>query len=264
MRGHAEGACIPQLAVVPCDHRRISDKTPKVIEVECGMLGHSHALSGAAAGAGVAIATHLRPTEAVGLALLTAGAALLPDLDSCGSCSARSFGWLSRLPALAIRGVSGGHRHATHSVIGVTALYGLAVAAGTYRNDVAGKAGLGLLVALMVAGGLEALRICREHVADTLGVVAGVAVAVSGFWLALVPAAVAAGCIAHLAGDMLTDSGVPLLFPWMQRFRLLPEPLAFRTGTRPELWVVDPLLTVALLGLGAAAAAPAVLHLIPL
>jgi hypothetical protein len=34
------------------------------------------------------------------------------------------------------------------------------------------------------------------------------------------------------------------------RYHLLPEPLAFTTGTRPELLFVDPLLTVALVALG--------------
>jgi hypothetical protein len=31
------------------------------------------------------------------------------------------------------------------------------------------------------------------------------------------------------------------------RFHLLPEPLAFTTGTRPEILIVDPILTGALL-----------------
>ena len=41
------------------------------------------------------------------------------------------------------------------------------------------------------------------------------------------------------------------------RFHLLPEPLAFTTGTRPELLVVDPILTGALLVLAALAVDPA-------
>ena len=57
---------------------------------------------------------------------------------------------------------------------------------------------------------------------------------------------------------MLTDSGCMLLYPLsQQRYHLLPEPLAFTTGTRPELLVVDPLLTAALVVLTGWAVDPA-------
>jgi hypothetical protein len=57
---------------------------------------------------------------------------------------------------------------------------------------------------------------------------------------------------------MLTDSGCMLAFPLSrQRFHLLPEPLAFTTGTRPELLIVDPLLTGAIVVLSGWAADPA-------
>ena len=63
--------------------------------------------------------------------------------------------------------------------------------------------------------------------------------------------AVLLGCATHITGDMLTDSGCMLGYPWSrQRFHLLPEPLAFTTGTLPELLVIDPILSGALLGLG--------------
>jgi hypothetical protein len=42
-----------------------------------------------------------------------------------------------------------------------------------------------------------------------------------------------------------------------QRFHLLPEPLAFTTGTRPELVIVDPVLSGALLILAGWVADPA-------
>jgi hypothetical protein len=42
-----------------------------------------------------------------------------------------------------------------------------------------------------------------------------------------------------------------------QRFRLLPQPPAFTTGTRPELLIVDPLLTGAVLVLAWWVADPA-------
>jgi hypothetical protein len=49
---------------------------------------------------------------------------------------------------------------------------------------------------------------------------------------------------------MLTNEGIPIAWPLSrQHVRLLPEPLAFTTGTRPERWVVAPLLLVALVWL---------------
>jgi hypothetical protein len=57
---------------------------------------------------------------------------------------------------------------------------------------------------------------------------------------------------------MLTDSGCMLTFPLSRlRYHLLPEPLAFTTGTSPELLIVDPILAAALLVLALWAADPA-------
>jgi membrane-bound metal-dependent hydrolase YbcI (DUF457 family) len=210
------------------------------------MLGHSHALSGACAGVATGIVAHLAAAPTATLGVLAAGAALIPDLDSCGSCSARSLGWLSALPSYVIRFVSGGHRHATHSLAGIAAFGGLAWLACTFRHDLAGKIGLGFLVVLVVSGAIEALRLCRGHIADLIGVAAAAAVVFYGFGLTLIPGAVVIGTAAHIAGDMLTDSGCPLLYPLSKfRYKWWPEPFAFTTGTLPELAIVDP----ALLGL---------------
>ena len=213
------------------------------------MLGHSHALSGACTGLAAGIVLHLARVDVAALTVGTAGAALLPDLDSCGSCSARALGVLSRLPSLAIRTLSGGHRHATHSVIGVAVFGGLAWLACTFRHDLAGKIGLGFLVTLIVAGGLGALRIAHATSADLLGAATAGLVVFLGIGLTLVPVAVIVGCATHLAGDMLTESGVPLLYPAQYRFKWWPRPLAFETGTLPEVALVDPALIILLAGL---------------
>lgn len=71
-----------------------------------------------------------------------------------------------------------------------------------------------------------------------------------GYGLRFIPIAVLLGCATHITGDMLTDSGCMLGYPWSrQRFHLLPEPLAFTTGTLPELLIIDPILSGALLAL---------------
>jgi membrane-bound metal-dependent hydrolase YbcI (DUF457 family) len=222
------------------------------------MLGHSHALSGAVTGAGAGIFLHFSDPRIVALSGFTAGMALLPDLDKCGSSPARSLGFLSEAVATVIAKVSGGHRHATHSILGIALFTALAWVACHFRGDIAGKAGLALLMTLTVSGALEALRIARSHVADVIGIGVAAAEIWYGFGLALIPLAVLVGCATHIAGDMLTDSGCMLGYPASKfRYHLLPEPLAFTTGTRPELLFVDPLLTVALVALGIWVADPA-------
>jgi membrane-bound metal-dependent hydrolase YbcI (DUF457 family) len=215
------------------------------------MLGHSHALSGAVVGVAAGIVLHLPDPRLAALAGFTAGMALLPDLDKCGSSPARCLGFLSEAFAWLIGKLSGGHRHATHSALGIAAFTGLAWVSCHYRGDWAGKAGLALLMALSAAAALEALHIVRGRAADLIGIAVAAAEVRYGYGLTLIPLATAIGCSTHIAGDALTDSGVPLLWPLSEyRFKLLPEPLAFTTGTGPEILFVDPLLTGALLILG--------------
>lgn len=224
------------------------------------MLGHSHALSGAVTGIATGIVLHLPVAQVAALAGFTAGMALLPDLDKCGSSPARCLGWLSEAIAWAAGRISGGHRHATHSVLGIAIFTGLAWASCQFRHDWAGKAGLALLLGLSTAAALEALHIARGHAADFIAIGIAAGVIWSGFGLPLIPLAVLIGCSTHIAGDMLTDSGCMLGFPvFRRRFHLLPEPLAFTTGTRPELLIVDPILAGSLLVLAALAADPALI-----
>jgi membrane-bound metal-dependent hydrolase YbcI (DUF457 family) len=215
------------------------------------MLGHSHALSGAVTGTAAGILMHLPVPQMGALAGFTAGMALLPDLDKCGSSPARCLGFLSEAVAWLIGKLSGGHRHATHSFLGIAIFTGAAWLSCHYRQDWGGKAGLALLMTLSVAGGLEALHIARGHTADLIGIGVAALEVWYGYGLRLIPLAVLLGCSTHIVGDMLTDSGCMLFFPLSKhRFHLLPEPLAFTTGTRPELLIVDPLLTATLVVLG--------------
>jgi LexA-binding, inner membrane-associated putative hydrolase len=59
------------------------------------MLGHSHALSGAVAGIAAGVLLHMPVSRVAALAGFTAGMALLPDQDKCGSSPARCLGFLS-------------------------------------------------------------------------------------------------------------------------------------------------------------------------
>lgn len=214
-------------------------------------LGHTHALSGLVTGLTVGLyVTHLPLTHVTHLSVghlaiftgLTAGAAVLPDIDHPDSSLAHCFGFLTRTVAWLIGTISGGHRHLTHAIFGVAGFSGLAWLAVSYRASIGGKIALALFLSLIIAGGLYAMAV-HGHGADALAIAGAVAMTLTGTGLALVALAVALGCATHVAGDMLTDQGCPLLFPFSRyHFRLLPGPLAFTTGTRPELWLLDPAL----------------------
>jgi membrane-bound metal-dependent hydrolase YbcI (DUF457 family) len=180
------------------------------------VLGHSHAVSGAVTGAAAGeFILHLPLAGAGALAYLAAAWATVPDLDTRGSCAARSLGFFSEAFAWTVGKIARGHRHGTHSILGVAVL---TVLTCTYRHTQPGRWGLMLLLAL------------------------------AGWELALVPLGCALGCGTHIAGDMLTDSGAPLLWPFADyRFKWWPEPFAFTTGTRPETAIIVPVLTIGLL-----------------
>lgn len=222
-------------------------------------LGHTHAVSGLVTGSAVGLYApalrlghvtlgpgHLTPGHLVLFVGLTSGAAVLPDLDHPNSTLARSFGFLSHGFARLVGKVSGGHRHLTHAILGVAGFTALAWLAVKYRHDIGGKIGLGVFLALIVAGALYAISV-EGHGADALAIAAAVVMIDTGFGLSLVALAVGVGCSTHVLGDMLTEEGCPLLYPLSRwRFRLLPRPLAFTTGTRPEFWILNPLLAVSL------------------
>jgi membrane-bound metal-dependent hydrolase YbcI (DUF457 family) len=210
-------------------------------------LGSTHATAGAVAGAAVAeYALRLPPSQAVILTGLTAGAAVLPDLDHPNSTLAHCFGFLTKAFAALVGKVSGGHRHGTHSLAGVAVFTAVAWLAVATRHGPAGRVALGAFLSLIIAGGLYALRI-GGHFADVLAVGGAVAMTVTGTGLPLVALATGLGCAAHIAADMLTDSGCPLLLPLSRyRFKAWPEPFAFTTGTLPERAIVAPAFALTL------------------
>ena len=126
------------------------------------MLGHSHALSGGVTGLATGLFLQFSFPQTVALAGFTAGMALLPDLDKCGSSPARCLGFLSEAVAWIIGRLTGGHRHLTHSILGIAGFTALAWYSCQYRHDWVGKAGLALLMTLTVSAGLEALRVARR------------------------------------------------------------------------------------------------------
>lgn len=223
------------------------------------MEGHSHSLSGLATGLGAGIVLHKPLPADVALSLLTAGGALLPDLDSRSSCASRCFGLISATVSYPARKLSGGHRHVLHSILGVAIFTALAWAACHFRHDLGGKIGLGLLLVIMVSGAIEALHIpsARGHAGDIAGCAVAAVVIWKGYGLALIPLAVAVGAATHVAGDMATVQGCPLADPISERHQfILPKFLRFTTGKWQERRLVVPALLAAIAALSAEAVHP--------
>lgn len=212
------------------------------------MLARSHALSGALAGVAAGSLVMHEPAGPLALlAGLTAAYALAPDMDACGSTEARSFGFVTAALAWCVRLVSGGHRHGTHSLLGVAAFTGVAWAACLFRHAWPGRVVLFVILAVGLASAADALRRGAAHAENVAALAGAGALCWTGYGLALVPLAAALGTATHLAGDSLTRCGVPLLWPaTMREFHTLPRGLRFTTGHWPERWVVVPLLLAAL------------------
>jgi membrane-bound metal-dependent hydrolase YbcI (DUF457 family) len=219
------------------------------------MLGHDHALSGALAFAAVAPLAHGAHLAAA--IALTAGAGVFPDIDEPGSTIARTFGFLTGGFAWIVHKISGGHRKGTHSLLGVAIMTAAALGAGSWQAHDRPWWHLvpaALILALLFSAGLRALHIGGHH-GDALGIALAALMIWKGWDLVLVTprhvpvlaVCVALGMLAHIAGDMLTHDGCPLLYPLSGHdFGLLPQPVRITTNKLAERWVISPLLLAAL------------------
>lgn len=217
------------------------------------MMGHTHAMSGLVAYlAAVPALQNLTPATPAELAVgggLAAGAAMVPDLDCPSSTIARTYGPLTDGLSHAIAWLSGGHRNGTHSILGIGVFTGLALGAalaGGWALRVTvwlllGVAARALGIAIPRRGGLTALA----HAAG-MGAAAWAIVYAGLAPVFIVPVAVGIGCVAHIAGDCLTDAGCPLGWPFSQRM-LSAELLD--TGSWVETRLLSPALVVAMAAL---------------
>ncbi len=167
------------------------------------MNGRNHALSGLLAWLAIAPPVTEAMGEPLGLpvlaagALVSAGAAVLPDVDHPGSSASRTFGPASQLTALGVGALADGHRQRTHSLAFVAAVgcaSALAGATGPWG------AGVTVGVAAALAVSLIGPRPWRGVLGPLMVAVAvgwAVATAVpAGPWLA---AAVVLGSLTHLS-----------------------------------------------------------------
>lgn len=206
------------------------------------MMGRSHLATGLLASVSTVVVVHPAPLAAGVLVAVGTGAALLPDLDHHSGTLARTYGPITGWTARLVAWLSGGHRHGTHSLIGI-AVFSLpcAVLAGPLRHTAWSIPAA--LVVLLSLGGLVRLLAIPGWLDD----LAPVPLVIGLVWfttvdLSMVPVAVAVGCAAHIAGDMLTPQGCPLLWPVSKARSGLP---IMTTNGTFERYAVIPVCAVA-------------------
>lgn len=164
---------------------------------------------------------HATPLGVIAGALVTAGAALLPDADHRSATIAHSLPPVSRWVCEGIGAVSGGHRNGTHSLLGIAVFTAIAWVAGLWTMDLphfgSVHVGAGIVSLLLVAFAAKVLGILPDGVRKLPWVLS---VPLAAFialyapheqnWF---PFAVALGSAVHIAGDMLTDGGCNPLWP---------------------------------------------------
>jgi membrane-bound metal-dependent hydrolase YbcI (DUF457 family) len=238
-----------------------------------GVLGVSHATSGAVVGLAVAgyapALAGIEPSAGtiVTFAAVCAGAALLPDLDHPTSMATKRFAVASWIACHAVRPLSGllydltrgrrdtgkgTHRGFTHTAVGAV-LLGLAVNVASAKWGTPVLIGTLFVCLALAIKGLDALVPGPPSLVIAAGLTYGVEEFVPGGtagtvgWLGT---AVTVGMLVHSIGDAITETGAPLLWPLPIRRRRWypvgsPRPLRFRTGGAVEAWLVAPALTLA-------------------
>jgi membrane-bound metal-dependent hydrolase YbcI (DUF457 family) len=165
---------------------------------------------------------HVSPIGIVTGALVTAGAALIPDADHHNATIAHALPPLSNAMCTGVGAISGGHRHGTHSILGIAVFVAIAWLAGlwTMTVDLFGTIypGAGILSVLLVAFAAKALKIIPDRLQKSpwavgLGVGAFIALFApqEQSWF---PIAVGVGVIVHIAGDVMTTGGCNLVWPF--------------------------------------------------
>ncbi|HEY0126265.1 MAG TPA: metal-dependent hydrolase, partial [Blastococcus sp.] len=211
-------------------------------------LGHSHALSGLAAGAATLPWAPVQGTVAqVAWVAAAGGVAMLPDLDHSGSTVSAMWGPITDVPSGVVNAISRGHRWGTHDAVLGPLAFGLLAYAAAWNH----WSSL-LLLALAIGLALRALNFVIPGRAENT-VVGNLLLSWGGAWFLLdhspgpawLPYAVAVGVLAHIAGDFLTKEGVPVPLFWLIRRSRL-APIHLRTGAFVEKAVLVPAFLVAL------------------
>lgn len=192
------------------------------------------------------------PAGVVTGALVTAGAAMLPDADHHNSSIAHSLPPLSNLVCTGVGTISGGHRRGSHSIAGAAAFVAVALTTGlwTIETGLFGTVfpGAGILSVLLVAFAAKALRIIPDGLQKSpwvVGLIVGAFIALFApeqqFWF---PIAMGTGVAIHILGDMMTTGGCNLLWP----IRLKPPKALAALPAVKGIWRPNGHLAVPVLG----------------
>lgn len=178
----------------------------------------------------------LTPTAVVAGAMVTAGAALVPDADHRHATIANSLPPLSNIMCIQVGRLSGGHRHGTHSILGLAVFVAIAALAGMWTIELPGYGttfpGAGILAVLLASFAAKALKFIPDTMRKfpwVMGIAVGAFVTFFApqeeYWF---PLAMGLGVAAHILGDMVTTGGCNLLWPlrirpprWLRRMPLV-------------------------------------------
>jgi membrane-bound metal-dependent hydrolase YbcI (DUF457 family) len=235
------------------------------------MMGHTHALAGAVAWLGLVPALSeygmkMTPGQVVAGSIVCAGAALLPDMDHQSGSISQALGPVTKVLTKFVAWISGGHRHATHSLLFMlVAMFGCDLLSQYFRF------GWWVILFLLIGLGLRGIGIHipeREHFNFVLnGAIAGgityvmvgmrfagpgIDLYVNDYRLGWAGLAVGLGCFMHVFTDCLTPEGCPVFWPVKTRFEV---PIVPRTDGVVEKWVVTPILTLGMVLLAVRSAA---------
>jgi membrane-bound metal-dependent hydrolase YbcI (DUF457 family) len=216
-------------------------------------MGHSHAILGALGWAALAPAiastgvfTLTPATYATGV-FISAGAALVPDLDHPQATVSRTLGPITGALAHLTATIARGHRKGTHTI-----LFCVITFLGMFTIlQWGGTVGVGLTVFFMSALAVKALHLGpRSGLSGVLFSSAFAAAVTFGtFWFVgddswqWLTAAVTLGVFFHLVGDTLTVGGVPYLYPLTAKRFSIP---LMKTGSTIETKITVPIMLVLL------------------
>lgn len=182
----------------------------------------------------------LTPSGVVAGALVTAGAALVPDADHRHATIANSLPPLSNIMCIQVGKMSGGHRHGTHSILGLAVFMAIAALAGMWTMELPGFGtifpGAGILAVLLASFAAKALKFIPDTMQKfpwVVGIAVGAFVTLYApqqpYWF---PLSMGLGVAIHLVGDMLTTGGCNLLWP----LRIRPPRLFRRMPLVKDIW----------------------------
>lgn len=178
------------------------------------------------------------PVEQAAWVLTWAGFGLAPDFDHPNAHAARMWGFPSRVLALGVGRLAGGHRKGTHDLVLSPLIFAVLIFAGLrVGGQYVAMAVLAITIGLALRG-LQAIDLGRTAQAANL------AISLAGAWwltshdhlahFALLPLAAAGGVLCHLIGDGMTDEKLPVPILWLfgrqERFGLA----LMATGKRVE------------------------------